>query len=528
MMISLTQTLLALAEGLGLALSPCILPVLPLILAGAATGSRSRPLQIVSGFILSFTLFSLLSRRIFIATGLQQDQIQWGAFLLLLVLGLIMLVPKLEEKFSALTSGLAGKAQNASSGRISSMRGGGFIVGGLIGLVWTPCAGPIMAAALLQVIQAHSELNAAATIAAFSIGAGLPMLAIGYFGQALTQYIRALSRRAVILRRAMGVVIIAFSLMGLAGFNPGLIGIGSAGAGQNFTQQARLIDGLMRPYAAPEITGIVSWLNAPALEIKDLKGKAVLVDFWTYSCINCIRTLPYVTGWYEKYKDDGFVVIGVHTPEFAFEGEKDNVARALKKFGITYPVAMDNDFATWKNYKNRYWPAHYLIDREGRVVYTHFGEGNYDITENNIRFLLGLNKEADLDSGRDVIGEGQTPETYLGTKRAAGEADNSGALDLHQWVLGGSWKRSPEYIESAASGDTLRLHYRARKVFIVMESADGGPKEAVIHHNGSEKTVTVSDSRLYEVVTDPAAGEGEFTLEALSPGLRLFAMTFES
>ena len=184
-------------------------------------GTRWRPLQIVLGFIISFTAFSLISRQILAATGIQQDQIQFGAFFLLLVFGLAMLIPKLEEKFASLTGGLAGKANTLSSSSISTKPGGGFIIGALIGLLWTPCAGPIMAVALLQVIQSQTNFDAIATIAAFSIGAGIPMLIIGYSGQALTKYVRVLARHAVVIRRAMGVVIVIFSLMGLLGFNLG-------------------------------------------------------------------------------------------------------------------------------------------------------------------------------------------------------------------------------------------------------------------------------------------------------------------
>lgn len=529
-MINLTQSALALAEGFGLALSPCILPILPLILATSASGSRWRPLQIVLGFIISFTAFSLIARQILAATGIQQDQIQFGAFFLLLVFGLVMLIPKLEEKFASLTGGLAGKANNISNGSLSTKAGGGFIIGALIGLVWTPCAGPIMAVALLQVIQSQTNLDAIATIAAFSIGAGIPMLIIGYSGQALTKYIRALSRHAVAIRRAMGVVIVIFSLMGLFGFNLGEWVVTRAGAAEEqVSLQGGLINGLENPYPAPQITGITHWLNSESLDMESLKGKVVLIDFWTYSCINCIRTFPYIKSWNEKYKDDGLVIIGVHAPEFAFEGKKENVEKALKKFGITYPVAMDNDFSTWKNYENRYWPAHYLIDRDGNVVYTHFGEGKYDVTESNIRHLLGIKKQENLDVGDDVTSDDQTHETYLGTDRAKNEFEmNAPSIPLHHWALTGEWLRTGEHIETTSSGDALTLHYRAKKVFLVMESADGTPKTVSILRDGQEKDITITDSKLYEIVIDDKSSEGIVTIKSQSPSLRLFAFTFES
>lgn len=530
-MIDFTQPALALAEGFGLALSPCILPILPLILASGATGGAWRPLQIVIGFILSFTAFSLISRQILLATGIQQDSIQFGAFVLLLIFGVIMLVPRLEEKFSSLTSSLAGRAGAASSGRLASQAGGGFLVGALIGLVWTPCAGPILAVALLQVIQSQTSLDAVLTIAAFSIGAGLPMLAIGYSGKALIKYVRALSRHTVAIRRAMGVVIVIFATMGLLGFN---IGAWLAGGGGE-TEAAlldsdRLHDGLAQPYQAPEIAGIAGWLNSKPLTLQSLKGKVVLIDFWTYSCINCIRTLPHITQWYETYKKDGLVVIGVHSPEFAFEGQRANIQKALKKFGITYPVAMDNDFATWNNFKNSYWPAHYLIDREGRVVYTHFGEGHYGVTESNIRYLLGLRGDHKAAAVQSVTAPDQTPETYLGNDRAKTEASaiDPQTVPLHRWSVKGRWKRTGQYIESAAKGDALYLHYRAKKVFLVMESADKKPKRLRITRGGKTLTIKIDESKLYDIVVDEKSAEDRVVLEALDPGLRLFAFTFES
>lgn len=220
-MLSLTQPVLALAEGFGLAFSPCILPVLPMILAASATGNKTRPLQIILGFILSFTLFSLISRQILAATGIQQDQIQFGAFALLLAFGLVMLIPQLEDRFATLTGGLADRANTLSYSRVTDGPWGGLMIGALIGIVWIPCAGPILAVALLQVIQSQTDVEAVLTITAFSIGAALPMLVIGYFGKAMTGYIRALARHAVLIRRAMGVVIVIFALLGLVGFNIG-------------------------------------------------------------------------------------------------------------------------------------------------------------------------------------------------------------------------------------------------------------------------------------------------------------------
>jgi cytochrome c biogenesis protein CcdA/thiol-disulfide isomerase/thioredoxin len=530
-MINLTQSALALAEGFGLAFSPCILPILPLILASSATGNRWRPLEIVTGFILSFTAFSLVSRQILAATGIQQDQIQFGAFVLLLAFGLVMLLPRLEEKFAALTGGLAERANAASNRNIATRPGGGLLVGALIGVVWTPCAGPILAVALLQVIQSQTNLEAVTTISAFSIGAGLPMLIVGFFGQSLIRYIRALSRHAVTIRRAMGVVIVVFAVMGLSGFNLGEWVVTTASATQSTMESpSKLQDGLDRPYAAPEISGITHWLNSAPLDKDALKGKVVLIDFWTYSCINCIRTLPHIKAWHEKYKDQGLIIIGVHAPEFAFEGKRENVEKAIQKFGITYPVAMDNDFSTWKNYQNRYWPAHYLIDRTGQVVYTHFGEGQYEVTEANIRQLLGLKDATQVTIEKDdLVAARQTPETYLGTERSEHESTvNTEKLPLHYWALQGQWLRTGEYIQSQTKNAALTLHYRAKKVFLVMESQDQTPRTVLIKQKNGEKRLTVDDSKLYEIALNPAQENNQVSIIAENPGLRMFVFTFES
>jgi len=527
-MFNLTQTALALLEGMGLAFSPCILPILPLILAASSTGNRWRPVQIVAGFILSFTILSLLSRKLLAITGIQLDQIQFAAFSLLLLFGLIMLTPKLEEKFARLTGSLAGRAQQATQSRHMNKFGGGLMVGALIGIVWTPCAGPILAVALLQVIQSQTDLDAVTILLAFSIGAGIPMLIIGYFGQTLTHHIKTLARHASMIRRVMAVIIILFAVLGLYGFNLGEWVVNRADAQPTVnTNQPQLLQRLSRPYPAPEIRGIDHWINSQPLNEQALKGKVVLVDFWTYSCINCIRTLPELKSWYAKYHKDGLVVIGVHSPEFNFESQLANVQRAVTKFGITYPVALDNNFSTWNNFANRYWPAHYLINRDGQVVYTHFGEGDYNITENNIRYLLGLNHMVSMNAETPADSDSQTPETYLGAARSTHQyAGAIGELPLHHWLIAGKWQLTGQYIESQEAGSELALHYQAGKVFLVMESGDKSHKSVTLTQNGHSKNIVVKDSQLYELIANDGTKEETLIIHANEPGIRLYAFTF--
>jgi cytochrome c biogenesis protein CcdA/thiol-disulfide isomerase/thioredoxin len=546
-MLTLSQPLIALAEGFALALSPCILPVLPLILAGGALGDKKRPFVLIAGFIISFSVFTLLARAALNATGIGQDSVQIGAFALLLIFGLVMLIPSLENRFANWTSGVAGRAQNLSHrAEQKSGIGSGLLMGALIGVVWTPCAGPLLAAALLQVIQAQTDFGAAITIFAFAVGAGVPMLLVALFGQFFTAYLRQIARHAVLIRRVMGAVIVVFAGLGLAGINIGAVWVTSQPmtiatlpAPQNVAMHdGGLQDGLAAPYSAPDLAGIHAWLNSPPLDLQSLRGKVVLIDFWTYSCINCIRTLPYLTRWDTQYRDQGLVIIGVHSPEFAFEGKLENVQAAVAKFGIQYPVALDNDFATWKNFKNEYWPAHYLINRNGQVVYTHFGEGKYDVTENNIRHLLALGR-ANIDPVQSVTVESQSPETYLGSTRAERRVlDQTSTLPLHSWRLGGQWLTEAEFSQSTAVGDTLEFHFDARKVFLVMASSDGQPRQAKITVNGQSvpaatmdvqnDLVTVGNARLYELYHGATRADATIRIEAQEPGLQVYAFTFEN
>jgi cytochrome c biogenesis protein CcdA/thiol-disulfide isomerase/thioredoxin len=537
------QTGLAFVEGLGLAFSPCILPILPLILAGGATGSRRKPFGIILGFIVFFTIFALISRQILSVFGLAQDTLQTASFVLLMIFGLIMLVPFLEERFSRLTQGVANRAQNLGNKGLAAGDGfkGGVVLGGLIGLVWTPCAGPIMAAALLQVLQSRTDLDAVTVTLAFALGAAVPMLVIALASKAIIARVRGLNNHTTGIRRAMGVLLIAIAGLGLLGFNLGVAAVGSGElpklAQSSTPDSDKLIDGVETPYPAPEITGIVQWLNTPPLSLAQLRGKVVLIDFWTYSCINCIRTLPYIKDWYAKYKDKGLVVIGVHTPEFAFEGNADNVAAALKKFGITYPVAMDNNFGTWNAYTNKYWPAHYLIDQNGKVVYIHFGEGRYDLTEHNIRTLLGITGTMEKNVEMKVTTSDQTGETYLGNARMENQYRGDTTVPpLHQWMLTGEWDHQAQYIQAKTADSSLILHFHAKKVFLVMTTQDNKPVDAevsLISGTGlgadvKDGKVTVTGSRLYELVNLPQSGDNIVTIKALAPGLQAYAFTFES
>jgi len=295
-------------------------------------------------------------------------------------------------------------------------------------------------------------------------------------------------------------------------------------------------EGLDNYGPAPELAGIASWLNSEPLALADLKGKVVLIDFWTYSCINCIRTLPHITKLYEDYKDQGLIVIGVHTPEFAFEKDKDNVARAMKQFGIDYPVAQDNDYATWNAFSNHYWPAKYLIDQDGNVVYFHFGEGAYDATENAVRRLLGLDAAAEpAASGERRVA---SPEMYFGLERLANlsaaqkaaavrqEYELPERLPLNAFALAGDWVFDGDKVRLAGETGQIRLKFSAGKVFMVASRPDGEAILDIKVDGVSQPSVTVGASQLYTLFDSEDYREHEIEIDITGAGLEAFTFTF--
>lgn len=529
---------LAFIEGLALILSPCILPILPIILSVSIDGSRRRPYGVILGFIISFALFTFFSRQLVLWFGLDLNWVRNISFGLLLLLGFVMVSVYLTEKFTLLTQRLGNlglQATTTSNMRDSSFSSG-VIFGALIGLIWTPCAGPILAAVIVESILQQSSIASFMTVFAFAIGAAIPMLIIALFGRALTSKIKFFEAHAVFIRKLLGVIIIASVIVMI--YAPGLFTPtlkSSISADANFG--AKLQDGLSLSFPAPELKDIDDWINSKPLQISQLKGKVVLIDFWAYSCINCIRTLPYLLDWYNKYHTQGLEIIGVHSPEFDFERNLKNVQMAVQQYGIRYPVALDNQFATWNNYHNQFWPAHYLINQNGDVVYEHFGEGKYDVTENNIRFLLGIKAytaTAITEPARDFS---QTPETYLGYSRNDAFSSNESILRDHAtnyslpeqlpknaWALNGEWTIAAEKIVSAAPAALIQLHFSAKKVFAVM-GADK-PTTVVIEYEGKKNTLQISTHNLYTILDLPQNSDGIVTITAPAAGLELYTFTF--
>jgi cytochrome c biogenesis protein CcdA/thiol-disulfide isomerase/thioredoxin len=373
---------LALLAGVATVASPCVLPMLPILL-GATWGRRDprRPLWIVTGFVATFaaTAFAFgVSTRVL---GISQDAVRGIAIAALLVSGALSLFPGLFERIAPWLAPVGERAA-----RLEQARGDGVLgalaLGASLGALWTPCAGPVLASILVLLASAPDAWSAAPLLLAYAVGSGLPMLAIAYTGQAASSRVRRIARHAGALRRAFGAVVVATALAMLWDYDV------AAFAWTLPEIEAPRPAALALGDEAPELAGIDAWLNSPPLEISALRGKVVLVDFWTFACSNCVNTLPSLRRWHEKYAAEGLVVIGVHTPEYAFERERGNVEAALRRYGIAYPVALDNGYATWAAFRNRYWPSLYLLDRDGRLVFRHEGEGDYEEIERAIEKAL--------------------------------------------------------------------------------------------------------------------------------------------
>jgi cytochrome c biogenesis protein CcdA len=532
-------------EGFALIISPCILPVLPIFLAGSLTGSKKRPIGIIIGFIAVFSLLTFFSRKLVQVSGIDLTLVRYFSYGLLVLLGIIMLSDTLTEKFSSLTQGLTGTGSSLES--INNPQGGvisGILFGGLVAIIWTPCAGPILAAVIVQTVIQKTTLTSFLILMAFGVGAATPMLLIALFGRKIMTKFNFIKSRTLMFRKILGAVIIITVCLSIY-FEEG---ISIAHANEANT----LINGISKPYPSPAISGIDGWINSPPLQINNLKGKVVLIDFWTYSCINCIRTLPYLKSWYQKYHNDGLVIIGIHTPEFEFEKNPSNIKNAVLANGIKYPVAIDSHFVTWQNFNNQYWPAHFLINKNGYVVYTHFGEGDYANTENNIRFLLNV-KESIPTTPQNIdlnYFNYQTPETYFGYARAetfsspeSPSRDRKAKysfpdrLSLNQWALQGNWTIDSDKITSNEKNTSLKINFNARKVYIVMGNTTNQPIKVNLLLNNrdisSEKgkdvvnsSINVNGYSLYEAVSFAHQQRGVLQVTSSEPGLEMYTFTF--
>ena len=558
----MTLVLIGLVGGIITGLSPCVLPVLPVVLLGGgsaepdAESARRRPYLVVLGLTLSFAVFTLFGSLILASLHLPDDAIRWLGLALLVLVGLGLLVPPLghlmERPFYRFPQRAVGTGRN------------GFVLGIALGAVFVPCAGPVLAAITVAGATGHIGLRTVGLTLGFAVGTAIPLLAFALAGRGMTRRLGAFRRHQGAFRAVSGVVVIVLAVAltfnlsdiiqrDIPNFTEAAgnsLEKGAAAAPQGGSGKVSLQDcqtaalyggsGLEQCGPAPGFSGIQQWLNTPGgkpVTLASLKGKVVLVDFWAYSCINCQRELPHVEAWAKNYASDGLEVVGVHTPEYAFEHVPSNVAAGVRRLGLTFPVALDNSYATWNAYDNQSWPAAYLIDATGQIRHVSIGEGDYSGEEQLIRQLLsaghpGLTLPPPTDVPDTTPDDPeQTPETYLGAEReqgyggstayATGQFAQPATLPANTFGLSGAWTIGQQSI-TAGKGAGITLAFHASDVYLDV----GGTGTLTVSADGTSKVIRVSGAPdIYAVATEQPARDGTVTIR-LSPGLQAYSFTF--
>lgn len=559
-----TIVLIGLLGGLITGISPCILPMLPVIfIAGADTTGEAnkhklRPYAVIAGLVVSFSFFTLLGTLLVNALNLPDNILKILGLVVLTAVGIGLIFPLVERQLERLFSWIPQRQRGQDRGA--------FVLGLGLGLLYVPCAGPVLAAITIAGATGNIGFDTVALTLSFAVGATAPLLVFALAGNKISERVKAFRTRAKSVRIVAGVLMLAL-VVGLALDLPQAL----QRALPNYTselqrkvednpalrpQLSKLTDGGNTKLAncpsgakelrddcgaAPDIEA-TQWLNTPGnkgIELSSLRGKVALIDFWTYACVNCQRSVPHVEKWYETYREAGLQVIGVHTPEYSFERDIGNIKDGIKRLNISYPVAVDNEYATWTNYRNRYWPSVFLVDARGQVRYLHLGEGKYDTTEKMIRELLvdanpqvKLPKPTDVDEAK--LTKDRTPETYLnytklGKNFVSGKItpDQAKAYEfgksraVNSVGLAGTWTVGAENL-TAGEGAKLAVEYRAAKAYVV-----AGGEGAISYDIGSgPKTIQVSGPpRLYPLIDGSHDRRGRLAL-AVSPGLRVYSFTF--
>lgn len=574
---------LAYLGGVLTIVSPCILPVLPFVFARTGQPFLRSGLPLLAGMAVTFALVASLA-----AVGggwvVQVNQYgRWLALLCVALFGLTLLLPQLSER---LTRPLvaAGSRLSAAAGADARPRpGASFLIGVATGLLWAPCAGPILGLVLTGAALQGASIGTTLLLLAYAAGAATSLALALLVGGKVFGLMKKSLGAGEWLRRGLGALMLAGVAAIALGLDTGVLSrlstASTGGLEQSLVDKlsakpeqkggammaaANHRDTLPIEGTLPPLEGAVQWLNSPPLTAEALKGKVVLVDFWTYSCINCLRTLPYVKAWAEKYRDQGLVVIGVHAPEFAFERDVSNVTKAMKDLGITYPVAIDNAYKIWRAFDNQYWPAHYFADAKGQIRYHHFGEGDYAESERVIQQLLreagarnvaGGLIQADAKGVQQApdMNEVQSPETYLGYQRAenfistgtlaTNQVANypaAGNLALNHWTLEGQWNVGGQQATLDQPGGRIVYRFHARDLHLVLgPGADGKPVRFSVTVDGQapgdahgtdvapDGSGTVTEQRLYQLVRQPGAVQDHtFTIEFLDPNVAAYAFTF--
>jgi cytochrome c biogenesis protein CcdA/thiol-disulfide isomerase/thioredoxin len=577
-------SVVAFVAGLLTILAPCIWPLLPIVLADASQStSRKRPLGITVGVAISFTVFTLAISEFESSIGLNPNVLRKVAVVVLLIMGISMVIPAASLWIQLQISSIAGRF------RVGGKKDRGAFVGGLItglalGIVWTPCSGPILASIATLAATNKVSLDVVIITLFYVLGVSIPLFGFAVGGQKLLTKSRKLSRHTGTIHIASGVVLIltavaiytnfdktleANLLNSIPSYSNALTKIESTGgvtkaleklkgkkpakSNSNTSESDSTL--FNTQIVAPELTGGTAWLNTPRpVKLKSLRGKVVLLDFWTYSCINCIRTLPHIKAWYAKYHPYGLEVIGIHSPEFSFEEDKSNVLAAISRFHIPYPVVQDNQLKIWFNYDNEYWPAEYLIDAQGNIKREDFGEGQYAQTEQAIIRLLseaGKKVPSSLTGVPDLTPSQKiTPETYFGSERDAygfpaivnynqtTTFPEQKKVPLGDFAFGGKWHIDSEYAEAFANS-TLTENFQANHVYMILNphkvgavdhlsvTLNGKPLSGALA--GSDVVngqIAVESDRLYDVLDSKTLTTGTLKFIFHDSGTQAYTFTF--
>jgi cytochrome c biogenesis protein CcdA/thiol-disulfide isomerase/thioredoxin len=540
----------AFVAGMLTVLAPCVLPLLPVIIGGSVSGEttdRKRPIIIAVSLAASLILFTLLLKATTVLIGIPPESINYISGSIIILLGIATLFPMVYEKIS-FKLGFASRSQKMlnSGNQNKNKHVGAIITGAALGPVFSSCS-PVYAYIIATILPADFAL-AMSYIIAYVLGLSFVLLLVGIFSQRFISKVRWAANPKGIFQKVLAIIFIIVGVLVFTGTTTQVQTWVSKNTPFDFDGlSAKFIpdksnrvsqDGIynVRPIEAPEFVSLENWINSEPLTKEELSGKVYLVDFWTYSCINCIRTQPYLKAWYETYKDDGFEIIGVHAPEFSFEKVPKNVEKATKEAGLKYPIALDNDFATWNAFNNQFWPASYLVDETGNIRRVHFGEGGYEETEEAIRGLLKEKNGTDpgaraqTTKGR-TSGEDETPETYLGSRRASNFVGDTrlitgenkvfkaeDELEINQWTLDGTWDVSAENI-TAKSNSVLRIRIAAKEAYLVMGSEESQDVKVLLDNKLINKTkfagsdvqsskVSVENFELYRLVEYPKFNGG--------------------
>ena len=557
--------------GMLTVLAPCVLPLLPVIIGGSISGdtkNRKRPLLIASSLAVSLIIFTLLLKATTLLINIPPNSINYFSGGIIIALGIVTLFPGLYARLIG-SIGVERKAQTALGKGYNSKGSvmGPIITGAALGPVFSSCS-PVYAYILATVLPT-SFGSAFIYIISYILGLSILLLIIGYYGQGIIGKLKFASNPKGWFQRGLAIVFIVVGISIFTGYDTTFQTFVSNHTPFDFdalsskflpaNRNTVTSNGLfnIKPYQAPQFVGLKHWINSKPLTLQQLRGKVVLVDFWTYSCINCIRNNPYLETWYKTYHKFGFDVIGIHAPEFSFEQIPANVARAVKQQGLTYPVALDNNYDTWNAFNNQSWPTSYLINASGQVVRVHEGEGEYSQEEDAIRQLL-INDGANLSgvnmttmSNRVPVSPNQTPETYLGTNK---ETDFVGTpalaseptstftpasnLAKNDWTLGGTWQVDGQYIKAEADA-TLSFHIAAKYVYVVGGSTQ--PAAMTVELNGKPISQTIDAGPdvhnsqvvmyhpgLYRLISFPSFNSSSILTLKVPKGVELNVFTFGS